>query len=413
MKSGIVSAVLMLTITVAAPAFAEWQGDKVTRDGVVYIENPESPVEEVRIELEELWRRGGEDDDILFGRVGQVLSDKSGEIYLLDTQLSEIVVLSASGQYLRTIGREGEGPGEFRDANGMYLGKGDILGIVRVFPGKIVQLSTDNTPAGSFPLPTEDGAGFQLVYRGRATEDHVVISGAKQKTEGGKRIQTSYLKAYDYKGNELAHYHDESHETQYGGMKFEEQTFSDFSRRWTMAPDGRVAAVLDFDAYRIHIWNADGTLDRVIERPAYTPLVRTAEQKERIQKLYDGITSWNPGSTFRVSETHLTVTRVVFRDDGSLWVMSSRGAWKRGEGVFATYDVYDTEGRFQRRVHLLGEGDPVEDGEFFAGDRLYRVTNLLSSVMAEFGGDSAGEDDDGEPLQLIAYSLEAPVIGTR
>ncbi|MCH7549062.1 MAG: DUF1800 family protein [Candidatus Krumholzibacteriota bacterium] len=113
MKSGIVSAVLMLTITVAAPAFAEWQGDKVTRDGVVYIENPESPVEEVRIELEELWRRGGEDDDILFGRVGQVLSDKSGEIYLLDTQLSEIVVLSASGEYLRTIGREGEGPGEF------------------------------------------------------------------------------------------------------------------------------------------------------------------------------------------------------------------------------------------------------------------------------------------------------------
>ena len=93
--------------------------------------------------------------------------------------------------------------------------------------------------------------------------------------------------------------------------------------------------------------------------------------------------------------------------------MSSQGAWERGEGVFASYDVYDTEGRFQRRVHLLGEGDPVEDGEFFAGDRLYRVTNLLSSVMAEFGGDSAGEDDDGEPLQLIAYSLETPVIGTR
>ena len=410
MKSGILCAVLTLAIAVAVPALAQWQEEE---DGVLYIKNSERPVEEVRIELEELWRRGNEDDDILFGRVGQVVSDDGGEIYVLDTQLSEIVVFSASGEYLRTIGREGEGPGEFRDANDMYLGQGDVLGIVSVFPGKIVQLSTDDTPAGSFPLPEESGGGFQLMFQGRAVDDHVVLSGAKQKTVGGKQIQTSYLKAFDYKGNELAHYHDESHETRYGGMKFEETTFSNFSRRWTMAPDGRVAAVVDFDAYRIHVWNADGTLDRVIERPAYTPLARTAEQKELIQKLYDGITNWNPNSTFRVSETHLTVSGVVFHDDGSLWAMSSRGAWERSEGVFASYDVYDTDGHFQRRVHLLGEGDPVDDGVFFAGNRLYRVNNLLSSRLAEFGGDSAGEDDDGEPLQLIAYSLEIPDIGMR
>jgi len=412
MRPSTIGALVALVLAVAAPAQADWQGKEVRRDGALVIENPETPVAEVRVPLQELWRRGDEEDDLLFGRIGQVLCDESGEVYVLDTQLSEIIVLSPEGEYVRTVGREGEGPGEFSGAFDMYLGRDDILGVVRIFPGKIIQIGTDNAPAASFPLPTDEGGGYQLVFRARGSKDRVVVSGATQGNDGGKQIQTTYLKSYDYTGKEMAHFHDESHETRYGGMKFEERTFSNFSQRWEMAPDGRVAVVIDFDAYRIHVFKPDGTLDRIIERPGYTPLARTAEEKERTQKLYDGVTSWNPNSTFQISETHLSVGRVHFQEDGSLWAMSSRGARERGEGVFATYDVYDKQGRFQRRVVLLGEGDPVEDGEFFAGGRLYRVTDLLSSVLASFGGDTE-EAQDTEPLQLVAYELDMGAVGMR
>ena len=190
-------------------------------------------------------------------------------------------------------------------------------------------------------------------------------------------------------------------------MKFEEKTFSNFQRRWALSPDGRVAAALDFDDYRITVWNADGSVERVIERPDYVPLQRTAEILKRFQKLYDSITRWNPGSTFEVSPTHTAVTQLLFREDGSLWVLSGRGAYEPEADAMASFDVYDRQGRFQRRVHLQMPGDAVEDGLFFVGGRLYVVTDLFSAVMANFGGgDETDEAEiDPEPVTLIAYEL--------
>ena len=395
---------LLVAITLPLSATAQWKGEEVTEEDVRYVRNPEEPLEEVRMELDELWRRGGDDDDLLFGIVSQLVKDTDGNIYLLDGQLSEIQVLSPGGDHLRTIGHEGEGPGEFRNASDMYMGPRGALGVLQIFPGKIVGLETDGTPAGNFPLPESPGGGFQLLFVARGTSDRVVIAGADQHAEGGKQIQVTYLKAYDPDGNEIAHLHDKSSETRFGGMKYKEKIFSNFARRWAVRSDGRVAAALDFDAYRIHVWNPDGTLNHVIERPGYVPLERNDEEKERYQKLFDGITSFNPGSSFEVSATHSTVSQLWFQEDGSLWILSSRGMGEREDGVFASLDVYDDDGKYVRRVHLVMDGDPVEDGIFFVGDQLYRVTDLFSAFMANLGGDVDAEgEEEPEPVQVIAY----------
>ncbi len=387
-----------------------WKGEEVVRDGIRHIVNPETPVEEVTLHAKELWQRGGEDDDILFGMVSQLVRDGQGNIYLLDGQLSEIHVFSPQGEHLRKIGREGEGPGEFRNAADMYLGPGGTLGVVQIFPGKIVHLATDGTPAGNFPLPEVEGGGFQLVFVGRGLADRVVLAGAQQQMQGGQQVQLSYLEAFDQHGKPTVRYHEEKAETRFGGMKFIEKSFSNFQRRWALAPDGRVAAALAFDDYQITVWNADGSVDRVIERPQYAPLARTSEAKKRYQKLYDAITRWNPRSTFEVSDTHSAVAQIFFRDDGSLWILSARGMWEGKPGVFASFDVYDKQGRYARRAHLVLDGDPVEDGIFFVGDRVYQVTDLFGAVMANFGGGTTAADGEAvqaEPVKLIAYEVAA------
>ena len=168
---------------------ADWKGEIAVRDGVTHVVNPESPVEEMTVTLKELWRVGGDDEEILFGVISQLLHDDDGNVYALDSQLSEIRVFSASGQLLRSIGREGEGPGEFRNGSDIYMGPGGILGVVQVFPGKIVLLQRDGTPAGNFPLPAAEGGGFQLVFVGRGLDDRVVLAGAQTKTlEGSKQL---------------------------------------------------------------------------------------------------------------------------------------------------------------------------------------------------------------------------------
>jgi hypothetical protein len=202
--------------------------------------------------------------------------------------------------------------------------------------------------------------------------------------------------------------------TQYGGMAFDEKIFANFKGQWAAADDGRAAGVLSFDDYRIHVWNADGSLDFIIERPDYAVLERTDEYLERFQKLYEGVTSWSPNSTFKISKTQRAVVRLQYRPDGSLWVLSGRGVWARDEGVFATFDVYDRDGRFVRRVDIKGPGDPMDDGMYFTDRRFYRVTDQFSAFMANFGGgDTAGQDENSEPLQIVAYDIELPELGAR
>ena len=137
---------------IAAPVQGEWAGSESTRDGVLHVSNPETPSEGVvDVELKELWRVGGHDEDILFGVIMQLVEDEDDNIYLLDNQLHEIQVFSPEGNRLRTFGRQGEGPGEFNNPIDMFYGLGGVLGVVQVFPGKIAQLSKTGEPVGDFP----------------------------------------------------------------------------------------------------------------------------------------------------------------------------------------------------------------------------------------------------------------------
>ncbi|MBP2681470.1 MAG: 6-bladed beta-propeller, partial [Candidatus Krumholzibacteriota bacterium] len=109
----------------ASPAKAQgWQGKEETRDGVVHVLNPADPGSAaVVLTPKELWRTGGDSDeeDVLFGVVAQITSDDSGNVYALDAQLNQVVIFSPEGKYLRSIGREGEGPGEFQRPSDLFL----------------------------------------------------------------------------------------------------------------------------------------------------------------------------------------------------------------------------------------------------------------------------------------------------
>jgi len=399
-----------LLLAFAAGAPAAWQGEMTEEDGVTTVANPETPaLGAASLTLEERWRRGGDDDEIFFGTISEFLHDADGNIYLLDGQLSEIQVFDPAGEHLRTIGRQGEGPGEFQNGADMFWAPGGEIGVVQAWPGKIVLITPEGDPGPGFALPFRDGGGWQSVTRAAGSGGNIVLSGTAWTREDGKQLQFTYLKTYDAGGQERATFVETTMETQFGGFEFVEEQYTDFQRRWALATDGRVAAALSFDDYRIHVWKADGTLDRIIERPGYEPVKRTKEEKEFFQTMYDSFTRWNRGSTFEVSDHHQTVGRVLFRDDGTLWVQSSAQRWRAPEGVFTSFDVYDTMGRFQQRVDLVADADAVDDGLFFVGDSAYVVTDLWNAIQARFAGGAGTEDVEAEPVEVVAFRFEPRV----
>ncbi len=391
-------------LATAAPA---WDGTIATADGATVVTNPATPgAGEATLELEELWRLGDLDSDMLLGIVSELLVGPQGDIYILDSQLSEIQVIAPDGTWLDTIGREGEGPGEFRNAADMFWAPGPQIGVLQSWPGKIVMLTPDGFPGDTYELPYTKGGRMQSASRGMGQEGRIVLSGSAWSggADGGE--QMTYLAAFDADGNQVATFHETAREMNFGNWTFQEERFVDFQRRWAAAPDGRVAAALEFGAYRIHVWNADGSLDRIIERPDHQPVERTGEEREISQTIYDRVTQWNPGSSFEIADTHQAIEKLHFGTDGSLWVQAAADVYRTPDGRLTSFDVYDREGRYVQRVHVdLADADAETDGVFLAGGRLYLVTDLRAAWLSalDAGGDFTA---DAEPVTVRAYAIQ-------
>ncbi|MCA9729041.1 MAG: 6-bladed beta-propeller, partial [Candidatus Eisenbacteria bacterium] len=156
---------------------ADWAGKEETRDGALHVMNPAKPQNGASsVDLEELWRIGGDtdDDNEFFGVIMRITNDAEGNVYLLDMQLSEVKVFGKNGKYVRTIGREGEGPGEFRRPTDLFFVPGGNLGVLQAAPAKIVLLTKDGKPAGEYPTPKIEGEGFLSVSGARLAGDQLV-----------------------------------------------------------------------------------------------------------------------------------------------------------------------------------------------------------------------------------------------
>ncbi|HEX7051192.1 MAG TPA: hypothetical protein VF188_13375 [Longimicrobiales bacterium] len=82
--------------------------------------------------IEEVLRIGvldGDGPDVL-GKVDALEVDSDGDILIFDGFANELRVFSGAGVHRTTVGREGAGPGEFRNVVGMALGPGGDLWIV-------------------------------------------------------------------------------------------------------------------------------------------------------------------------------------------------------------------------------------------------------------------------------------------
>jgi len=80
------------------------------------------------LELVEELRIDGNREDVALFRVRGAALDADRSMYVLDAGNHEIVVFDSLGAPVRTIGREGEGPGEFTSPRSMWM-SGDTLAV--------------------------------------------------------------------------------------------------------------------------------------------------------------------------------------------------------------------------------------------------------------------------------------------
>ena len=102
---------------------AEWKGEVELKNDTKIVKNPSDPVYgEIIFELEEDLSIGSEDDDnYLFYDPRNIAVDEQDNILILERGNCRIQKFDKNGKYLQTIGKKGQGPGEFERPYSLFL----------------------------------------------------------------------------------------------------------------------------------------------------------------------------------------------------------------------------------------------------------------------------------------------------
>ncbi len=403
-------------LAAASPAAA---GEVVILEGIPHVQNTDTPRDGVEtLQLKELWRAGGEEDDQFFGVVSSAVADDAGNVYLLDMQLAEVQVYSPEGEWLKNLSREGDGPGEVRRPRRLLFMPDGTLGIMQGFPGKIVKIDLDGNPAGSL-IPGDDptAGGFNGLDDVKYRDGHLICCGnLMTRTDDGFR-RTQYLASFEEDGKEKVRFLEKTTTPHFTRPEFREKEEYFVDRgRWALGTGGRIYCAPLRDRYAVHVYDPDGKLVRVIERQM-EPWKRTQAEYDRVG---DDMVIIANGRRLEV-EKHIedyepSIQGLRVADDGYLWVLSSRSTRLQPEGIFQTYDVFDPEGHFVKQVTVPCAGSSEEDRLFLIDDSYVIVVHGAVAAARNMFGNAGREDEaaesageaagmEAEPLEVVCYKI--------
>ena len=365
------------------------------------IQNPAEPPSIETWNLREVWRLDNDQNEELplMGVINQAAVDGDGHVLLLDSQLGHVLEISPEGEFLGTLSRMGQGPGELERPNTLYLTDDGMLGLVQVFPGKVVLVNRDDTPGGSFTAQGENPMFFWVKERA----GNLVIRGQNMDMGEGDGTGTNFnfIGRYSREGEPLQVYLEAAVVRNYDPPVINEKGSWFPNRAWTLAPDGSVLIATDRDEYRIDWLEPNGEIRRVITRK-FQPYVRTKEER---QEVLDRMRMWGPDGEVKPRKTILdtdpAIDQIQVLADGRIWVRSCYAERDLPEDIHCRYDVYDSEGQLESEVRIAFPINRKTDYFSMLDDgRFLWSRNGRSALDAVFANmESRKKDEDEEEIE--------------
>ncbi len=376
------------------------------------VQNPATPPTVETWHLREVWRLDNDEDAALplMGVITQAVVAPDGNVLLLDSQLGHVLEISPAGEFLGTLSRMGQGPGELERPNTIFLTADNKLGLVQVFPGKIVLVNRDDTPAGSIVAQGVNS----MFLRVKAVAGNLVVRGQTVAKSNAEESSTTrrFLARYSPTGERLHVYLEDQTIASYYPTHLTEKGKWFPYNSWTLATDGSLLVAAERDEYRIQWLELDGSVRRIITR-TFQPHVRTKAERKLTK---DRMRTWGPGGELKVRksilDTEPAIDQIQVLPDGRIWVRSCYAERDLPPGIHCRYDVYDPQGHLESEVRIVWpvnrENDYfslLEDGRFLW---FRNARSALNSVYAKIENRPPVSEDlaDAEDLVLQVIMLE-------
>jgi hypothetical protein len=368
---------------------------------------PAQPPEIRTYDLVERWRLDADDEDApLIGIISQARGlEPGGDILLLDSQLCQVLVFSPDGELKRTLGREGDGPGEFRQPRVMEVLADGTIAVQTGWPTRLVRLDPRGEPVGQWS-PRVPGWLFHI----RRAPDGWIASGMRNdrsRQEPGRIVNEYFLSWFDDDGERVRDFRTGEHVNVFQPQTYDERQPYFPTGAWDLTSDGLLVSSAARDAYRLEFHDLDGRLVRVVERD-FAPYRRTAADKEKIRAgMRAAVDGERQEIVFHLLETERVIAWLRTLPGGTLAVYTCYHNRDLPAGVAQRYDLHAPDGALLAEVRLRGEIDhDLDTLQVLPDGRAVILRNHLSVSRAWFGmvdeNDPVRED---EGLQVIVYDL--------
>jgi hypothetical protein len=278
----LVSAWIWVGIVFAQTGPAGWKGKIVDENGIKTIKNPEQPLYgDFVFDLEKDLAIGGDPakEEYYFpkGTYGLTV-DNEGNLFVSDSANVRVQEFDKSGKYVRTIGRKGQGPGEFRFPGRLQI---DGLGRLCVFESRAVQLFDKNggfvskIPLSSPNSPFLSSSGVVFGMEFISQEPGAYMEALKK------------MEPNDAQPKTIARFKGEFKEGQTVWVRHV------YTSKSTLTPLDASNFAYGFSAeYRIYLADAAGRTTLIVEKPA-NPQEISAAEKSWIREKSPILADWN------------------------------------------------------------------------------------------------------------------------
>lgn len=323
--------------------------------------------------VEEL-RYGAEDGPGSLADIRGIVADNAGGLLVLDFKDQQIHAFDSAGHYLRAIGRQGQGPGEFGNANGMLQAPDGRLWLNDPTNSRFTVLAPDGALLASYPVQIR-GYGYiwQALFDSSGTLYESIS--VRVDTSYHRRLQRFRTDGKTLVADTLPHFPCDSLGRTVGTSGLAYRMPNGFMQVPYAASPLQVISI-DHGAwcatgksYEIHQFTLDDHATGVVARgarprvPVSAPERDSAEQRVRDFAQKAGET--DPDLSL-IPAQKPTLRSLHVDPAGRLWV----GVNTTDAGY--TWDLYDNSGR-PVAVVRTGSGVATYQPVVFRGDRVYFV----------------------------------------
>jgi hypothetical protein len=339
---------------------AEWKGSAELKNGVKIIKNPKDPRfdKDVFHLQEELCIGDSEGkDEYMFIQLWYLAVDDNENIYAMDQGASHIKVFDKVGNFIRDIGRKGEGPGEFQNPNRIFICDRGHL-VVEDFIRNLTYFSLD----GVFSKTVSTSSLFPIAIEVCPNGRIVALTNEPDPNNYGKDIGL-FSEGLVLISN-IVHIPESKPKPQVLRI-FEPEI------NWTVTKKSELIIAYKME-YEIHVFDENGKLSKKIIKEHEPVKITQEDVTNKVRKDTKGF-------KLEIPENHAAIQLLLMDDEGHLYVKT----FEKENPQQYYYDIFDSNGQCITKVLLKDRIQVVknnrlysieEDDEGYQYIKRYKVT---------------------------------------